>query len=491
MLLMFDSVMTVKHKIQPFPELISVINAKACLTHLFPWSLLIRIPRSLDVWKLGTVNYLDALKVQEKLVSDRKANKTSDTLLDKGFGARKYVEKLESTLIQLTSLYGVRANPEKTCETGVWVGNVKIGAIGVRISSGITSHGLAFNVDPDLDYFKNIVPCGIADKEVSSLRRETDMVLLFEEVIHEQLISCFAILFGYSNIIWKENAALPTNVFTVHAYGCPSLKDTADFLMSSGDKGNRMTGFAEFEFSRFEEQLNSSFVANLLVISSSSLPLLHLNHTSCFCFPEGVALLSCLLYTGENKRIQGSFANLEAVRRAGVKCPLLCKEFIIDAWQIYYARTKGIDVILLIAAILPDLDIRYMTKICKLLGMAELVEDFTDREMGYDGIVLESWSRWIAYGVLYNSDMRCKCCLVIPMDLCSDDCQLLTYGLEEAVRCWDVGFGKCLHVYEKQSVGLISYGWFHNGKGIFCGLTDRSTCLWDMDAREIECWKGQ
>ncbi|KAA8540122.1 hypothetical protein F0562_026814 [Nyssa sinensis] len=70
-----------------------------------------------------------------------------------------------------------------------------------------------------------------------------------------------------------------------------------------------------------------------------------------------------------------SFENLEAIRSAGVKCPLLCKEFIIEAWQIYYARTKGADAILLIAAVLPDIDIRYMTKICKILGLTALVED--------------------------------------------------------------------------------------------------------------------
>ncbi|KAF8390844.1 hypothetical protein HHK36_023143 [Tetracentron sinense] len=62
-------------------------------------------------------------------------------------------------------------------------------------------------------------------------------------------------------------------------------------------------------------------------------------------------------------------------------CPLLCKEFIIDAWQIYYARTKGADAILLIAAVLPDLDIRYMTKICKMLGLAALVEVHNEMEM--------------------------------------------------------------------------------------------------------------
>ena len=57
-----------------------------------------------------------------------------------------------------------------------------------------------------------------------------------------------------------------------------------------------------------------------------------------------------------------------------MQCPLLCKEFIIDAWQIYYARVKGADAILLIAAVLPDLDIGYLIKICKRLGLAALIE---------------------------------------------------------------------------------------------------------------------
>ena len=57
-----------------------------------------------------------------------------------------------------------------------------------------------------------------------------------------------------------------------------------------------------------------------------------------------------------------------------MQCPLLCKEFIVDAWQLYYARSKGADAVLLIAAVLPDRDINYMLKICKILGMAALVE---------------------------------------------------------------------------------------------------------------------
>ncbi|CAK9167193.1 unnamed protein product [Ilex paraguariensis] len=90
---------------------------------------------------------------------------------------------------------------------------------------------------------------------------------------------------------------------------------------------------------------------------------------------------ACLSVLADQKYFQGSFENIEAIRNAGVQCPLLCKEFIIDAWQIYYARTKGADAILLIAAVLPDLDIKYMTKICKLLGLTALVEVHNEREM--------------------------------------------------------------------------------------------------------------
>ncbi|CAN4088021.1 unnamed protein product [Withania somnifera] len=66
---------------------------------------------------------------------------------------------------------------------------------------------------------------------------------------------------------------------------------------------------------------------------------------------------ACLSVLTDQKYFQGSFENLEAIRNAGVNCPLLCKEFVIEAWQIYYARVKGADAILLIAAVLPNLDV--------------------------------------------------------------------------------------------------------------------------------------
>ncbi|KAI3789392.1 hypothetical protein L2E82_02185 [Cichorium intybus] len=90
---------------------------------------------------------------------------------------------------------------------------------------------------------------------------------------------------------------------------------------------------------------------------------------------------ACLSVLTDAKYFQGSYENLEAIRTAGVKCPLLCKEFIVDAWQLYYARAKGADAVLLIAAILQDLDIKYMTKICKLIGLTALVEVHDENEM--------------------------------------------------------------------------------------------------------------
>ncbi|CAO2175816.1 unnamed protein product [Urochloa humidicola] len=90
---------------------------------------------------------------------------------------------------------------------------------------------------------------------------------------------------------------------------------------------------------------------------------------------------ACLSILTDEKYFQGSFENLEKVRASGVKCPLLCKEFVIDKWQIYNARSKGADAILLIAAVLPDLDIKYLLHICKELGMTVLIEVHDEREM--------------------------------------------------------------------------------------------------------------
>ncbi len=88
---------------------------------------------------------------------------------------------------------------------------------------------------------------------------------------------------------------------------------------------------------------------------------------------------SCLSVLTDRKFFQGSFENLQNVRRA-VDLPLLCKEFIIYPYQIYYARAHGADAVLLIAAILENKDLKYFLKIVRGLGMTALVEVHTAEE---------------------------------------------------------------------------------------------------------------
>lgn len=106
-------------------------------------------------------------------------------------------------------------------------------------------------------------------------------------------------------------------------------------------------------------------------------------------YEEGGA--SCLSVLTDEKFFRGSYDNLALVRQA-VDLPLLCKEFILYPYQIYYARTRGADAILLIAAILSDRDIAYFVKIVNSLGMTALVEVHTleefDRVLAIEGVRL-------------------------------------------------------------------------------------------------------
>ncbi|AVH66710.1 MULTISPECIES: indole-3-glycerol phosphate synthase TrpC [unclassified Nostoc] len=100
---------------------------------------------------------------------------------------------------------------------------------------------------------------------------------------------------------------------------------------------------------------------------------------------------SCLSVLTDVKFFQGSFDNLAKIR-AAVDLPLLCKEFIIYAYQIYLARIQGADAILLIAAILSDQDLKYFLKIANNLKMAVLIEVHSlaelDRVLALDGVYL-------------------------------------------------------------------------------------------------------
>ncbi|ODH02595.1 indole-3-glycerol phosphate synthase [Nostoc sp. KVJ20] len=100
---------------------------------------------------------------------------------------------------------------------------------------------------------------------------------------------------------------------------------------------------------------------------------------------------SCLSVLTDVKFFQGSFDNLAKVR-AAVDLPILCKEFIVYAYQIYLARVQGADAILLIAAILSDQDLKYFLKIANNLKMAALIEVHSlaelDRVLALDGVSL-------------------------------------------------------------------------------------------------------
>jgi lipoyl(octanoyl) transferase len=108
----------------------------------------------------------------------------------------KYVRDLEDVMMRTCADYGVSAGRIAGL-TGTWVGADKIGAIGIRISRWITSHGFAFNVRTDLDHFKLIVPCGISDRGVTSLEKVTGRSQQMREV-EDAIVRRFAEVFERS-----------------------------------------------------------------------------------------------------------------------------------------------------------------------------------------------------------------------------------------------------------------------------------------------------
>jgi lipoyl(octanoyl) transferase len=99
----------------------------------------------------------------------------------------KYLRNLEEVIIRVMEFYGLKGDRSKG-ETGVWLDpdvkgrERKICAMGVRCSRWITMHGFAFNVSTDLNYFNHIIPCGIQDKQVTSLENELGYKLEVDEV---------------------------------------------------------------------------------------------------------------------------------------------------------------------------------------------------------------------------------------------------------------------------------------------------------------------
>jgi lipoyl(octanoyl) transferase len=218
---------------------------------VLPW--LVRDMRTLEVRRLGLVPYADGLELQRRLVEERKADQIPDTLLllqhphvltvgvkkdgrshilasperltslgvdvfETGRGGdvtyhgpgqlvgypilnldpdrrdvHRYVRDLEEVMIRVCADYGLEAGRVKGF-SGAWIADEKIGAIGVRISRWITSHGFAFNVATDIDFFNLIVPCGIADKGVTSLASRLGRAPAMSEV-EDRFIAQFESVF--------------------------------------------------------------------------------------------------------------------------------------------------------------------------------------------------------------------------------------------------------------------------------------------------------
>ena len=120
----------------------------------------------------------------------------------------EFVRRLEEVLIRTCSDYAIAAQRIKGL-TGVWTyarpdkPEAKIAAIGVHISRAVTTHGFALNVSTDLDFFSLIVPCGITNKPVTSIERETGRQLSLEEVATSASRN-FGRVFN-SQMLWLES----------------------------------------------------------------------------------------------------------------------------------------------------------------------------------------------------------------------------------------------------------------------------------------------
>jgi lipoyl(octanoyl) transferase len=113
----------------------------------------------------------------------------------------RYVTNLELSTIRTLMDFGLEAT-RRPPFTGIWIGDKKIAAIGVAVRRCITFHGLALNVNPDLNYFRRIIPCGLAWADVTSMARELGAEQSAKRV-RDRFLSHFAELFGYAEI---ENA---------------------------------------------------------------------------------------------------------------------------------------------------------------------------------------------------------------------------------------------------------------------------------------------
>ncbi len=88
---------------------------------------------------------------------------------------RRFVKIVEKSIIEFLNMYGVKSNSDRK-NVGIWVRNKKIAAIGIRISRWVAYHGCSINISNDLDAYKKIIPCGLSNKDVTSLKLENKRI---------------------------------------------------------------------------------------------------------------------------------------------------------------------------------------------------------------------------------------------------------------------------------------------------------------------------
>lgn len=108
-----------------------------------------------------------------------------------------YMRTIEELIIRAIAAYGIEGG-RRAGMSGVWAGDRKICAIGVRASRWVTMHGFALNVTTDLSRFGAIVPCGIAEYDVTSIQRQTGMALELRDVAH-RVVECWDSAFSIDN----------------------------------------------------------------------------------------------------------------------------------------------------------------------------------------------------------------------------------------------------------------------------------------------------
>ena len=115
-------------------------------------------------------------------------------LKEHGKDLHKYIRNIEEIIISVLMDYGISAHRDKA-NPGVWIGDEKIAAIGIAVkSSWTTMHGFAFNVNPDLNHYSFIVPCGLTNKGITSLSKLLGTPISMEEV-REKVIHHYAEVF--------------------------------------------------------------------------------------------------------------------------------------------------------------------------------------------------------------------------------------------------------------------------------------------------------